>query len=90
MITPVFHRYRPAVLEALLAHGLRPTPHTAPERVRDLLNDLYCYELRALRARLLRREFPKATYAGRVIEVRRRYSLLSIPLAAWTEVPEDP
>jgi len=90
MMTLVFHRYRPAVLEALLAHGLRPTPRTSPERVRDLLNDLYCHELRVLRARLRRGEFPKATYAGRVIEVRRRYPLLSVPLAAWTEVPADP
>jgi hypothetical protein len=90
MMDAVSPRYRAEVLEALAGHGLRPTPATPPARVRDLLNDLYCYELRRLRGRLLRREFPKPTYAARVVDLRRRYPLLSVPLAAWTETPEDP
>jgi hypothetical protein len=82
----VIYRYRPAVLDELLAHGIRPTTTTAPSRARDLLNDLYCYELRGLRDRLRRREFAKVTYAARVVALRERYSLLSIPTDHWADV----
>lgn len=78
-------RYRPEVLEALLAHGVRPTPDTPPARVKDLLNDLYRHELRRLRARLLAGAFPRREYAGLVAGLRRRYPLLSLPLRLWTE-----
>ena len=57
-------RYRPDVLEQLLRHGIRPTEHTRPELVRDFVRDLYKYEIRCLRDRQIRREFPKQDYAG--------------------------
>jgi hypothetical protein len=77
------YAYRDEVIRQLLEHGIRPTSATAPERVRALVNDLYCYELRQLRARLLRQEFPKREYAARVIELRQRYALLSTPIQHW-------
>lgn len=72
------YRYKPAVLELLASHGLRPTPATPPERVHDFVNDLYRYELRRLRDRLLRREIPKTDYYGLVVEVRERYRVLAL------------
>jgi len=82
---PMTYRYRADVLDELATHGIRPRPSTAPSRVRDLLNDLYTFELRALRARLLRGEFPRPTYSTRVIAIRARYPLLSLPVHAWLE-----
>ena len=70
-------RYRADVLEHLLRHGVRPTEHTRPELVRDFVRDLYKYEIRCLRERYLRKEFPKVEYAGRVDELRRRYPVLA-------------
>jgi hypothetical protein len=78
-------RYRPEVVEALARHGVRPRPDTPPALVRAFLNDLYRWELRRLRDRLLAREFPRHEYARRVVELRRRYPLLSRPLEAWIE-----
>ena len=86
-IPAVTFRYRPEVLEALLDHGLAPTPRTDPAFVRLALSGLYRHEIRRLRARLLRQEFPKHEYAGRVDALRRRYVLLKLPVAIWT-LPE--
>ena len=58
------YRYRPEVLQALARHGVAPLDGTPPSRVRDHLNDLYRYEIRALRARLLRGEVAR-TIVGR-------------------------
>lgn len=79
------HRYKPEVLEQLATHGIRPSPATPPEKVHEFLNDLYRFELRRLRDRLLRREIAKPDYYDRVVEVRRRYLLLSRKLWEWTE-----
>jgi hypothetical protein len=82
------YRYRPVVLEELAAHGLRPTPATPPQLVRDYLSDLYRYEIRRLKARLLRGDIPKADYNAHVVALRKQYPLLSVPLALWTESEE--
>jgi len=74
----VTYRYRPEVLEALLVHGVRPTPHTDPQRVRDYVRDLYKYEIRRLRERYLRQEFPKSEYWARVDALRRQYPVLAL------------
>jgi hypothetical protein len=71
------YRYRQDVLDQLARHGLRPKPTTSPERVREFLNDLYRYELRQLRDRLLRREIPKAGYYELVLDMRNKYRLLA-------------
>ena len=71
-------RYRAAVLDQLLVHGIRPTAHTDPQLVRDYDRDLYKYEIRALRERYIRKEFPKLEYAARVDSLRRRYPVLAL------------
>lgn len=82
---PPMLRYRPAVLSELLRHGVRPTDRTPPGVVRAYLNDLYRYELRRLRAELLAGRIPKPEYSSRVIELRQRYPLLSLPAKFWVE-----
>lgn len=75
MADPV--RYRADVLAQLLVHGVRPKGDTRPELVRDFVRDLYKYEIRCLRERYLRKDFPKIEYAGRVDDLRRRYPVLA-------------
>lgn len=77
--------YRPDVLEELARHGLTPAPDTPPERLRDQVSDLYRYEIRGLRDRCRAGEFSTRELPARVIELRKRYVLLSIPTARWTE-----
>ena len=79
------YRYRPEVLEQLLLHGVRPTADTPPDLVHEFVNDLYRYELRRLRDRLVRREIPKAGYYDLVVEVRHRYPLLAMKPWQWVE-----
>lgn len=75
--------YAPEALAILAEHGLRPGPGTQPSVVREALSDLYRYEIRRLKERLLRDEFPKNEYVERVIELRRHYWLLSVPIDRW-------
>lgn len=82
------YRYRAEVLEALAGHGLLPGPHTPPAVLRDAVRELYKYELRRLRDDRLAARFPKADYAGRVVALRRRYRVLSLPLEHWVKPPE--
>ena len=79
------YRYRPEVLEQLLLHGIRPTAGTPPELVFDFVNDLYRYELRRLRAALVNGAIPKTGYYDRVVELRRKYPLVSIKASLWIE-----
>jgi hypothetical protein len=81
----VVYRYTPEVLEELAVHGLSPVPETSPRVLRNAMRDLYKYEIKVLKARLLAGNFPKAEYAGRVIQLRRRYPLLSVPMELWVE-----
>ena len=73
------------MLEALAAHGLRPLADTPLALLREQINDLYRVEIRTLRDRCRTGEFPVNELAARVVELRRRYVLLSIPLAQWIE-----
>ena len=77
------YAYTPEVLEELAGHGLRPGASTPPQMLRDTLRDLYKYEIKVLKTRLLAGEFPRSDYAARVIELRRRYPLLSVPMELW-------
>ena len=79
--------YRPRVLDELSRHGLRPLPHTPPEQLRDVVRDLYRYEIRRLRGDLLAKRFPRPEYAARVVALRERYPLLSVPVELWLERP---
>lgn len=75
--------YRPEVLAELINHGIRPAASTRPELIRRYLNNLYRYEIRRLRDRLLAAEFPKNEYLARVVQLRSRYQLLSLPIQFW-------
>lgn len=81
----MIYRYRPDILEQLASHGVRPLPTTPPERVHEFVNDLYRYELRRLRDRLVRREIPKPDYYDRVVEIRCRYPVLALKPWQWVE-----
>jgi hypothetical protein len=78
-------KYREAVIEELSRHGVRPAADTRPELVREYVNDLYLYEIRTLRARMQAGRIPKNEYAAHVLELRKRYPLLSLPLVHWIE-----
>lgn len=71
------------MLAALAVLGVKPAPTTDPEFVKDYVSQLYRYELRRLRDRLVRGEVAKADYKGLIIGLRPRYWMLSIPAARW-------
>jgi hypothetical protein len=79
---PSFH-YRADVLDQLWLHGVHPGERTPPAVAHELVSDLYRYELRRLRDRLLKKEFPKPEYYGRVVELRKRYWLISMKPEEW-------
>jgi len=79
------YSYRTDVLEALVRHGVTPTAHTRPDVIHEFVSDLYRHELRLLRERLRRNEFPRREYFDRVVELRKRYAIISMPLADWLE-----
>jgi hypothetical protein len=74
---------RPEILDELARHGLRPGPDTSTARLREQINDLYRIEIRALRDRCRAGEFPINDLPKHVVELRRRYILLSIPIENW-------
>lgn len=74
---------KPEVLDALAEHGLRPGPDTPLALLREQINDLYRVEIRALRDQCRAGVFPVKELAPRVVELRRRYLLLSIPTSQW-------
>lgn len=76
-------RFSPQVLAELARHGLRPLDTTTAEQLRDAVRDLYRFEIRRLRSELLAGRIRKPDYAGRVIELRGRYPLLSLPTDLW-------
>jgi len=84
---PVY-RYPPPVLAALSRHGACPLPTTPPAVPRAYVNDLYRFELRRLRNRLLAGEFPRHEFAARVDALRRQYAVLSLPVSQWAEAAE--
>lgn len=81
----MIYRYREDVIELLWQHGVHPRPTTPPDVVHEFVSDLYRYELRRLRDRRVRGEIPKAGYFDRIVELRRRYPLVSLKPHLWTE-----
>ena len=79
------YQYRHEVIEELWRHGVHPKPTTPPRLVHEFVNDLYRFELRRLRDRLVRKEIPRAGYYDRVVELRRRYPLISFRAQSWVE-----
>lgn len=78
------YRYRPVILDALADHGLMPRATTPPSLLRDAINDLYRHEIRTLRDRCRAGAFSTRELPARVVELRKRYLLLSTPLTRWT------
>lgn len=74
----MLYSYRSDVLRELERHGVKPLPHTRPELVREYVRELYKYEIRRLRDRMLAGAFPKGEYAGRVDALRRTYPVLAL------------
>jgi hypothetical protein len=79
------YTYRQQILDELAGHGLIPRPDTPPQSLRDAVRDLYKYEIRRLRDRLIAGEIRKRDYAGHVVALRKRYRVLSNPMALWTD-----
>ena len=77
------YRYRPEVLAELWRHGVQPRDSTPPELVRGFVNDLYRYELRKLRDRLLVGEIPRSAYYDIVVQTRNRYRVLGLKAPQW-------
>ena len=71
------------MLEALAEHGLRPGADTPVALLREQINDLYRFEIRRLRDRCRAGEFTTQSCRARVVELRKRYLLLSIPVERW-------
>lgn len=78
---------KPEILSALADHGLTPRADTRLALLREQINDLYRVEIRKLRDQCRAGEFPTTELAGRVVELRKRYMLLSIPTVQWVAVP---
>ena len=76
--------YHPQILEALASHGVRPTEQTPPALAHEFVSDLYRFELRQLKKQQVAGEIPKERYASHVIDLRRRYLVISVPVARWT------
>ena len=81
------YTYPQEILDELAGHGLMPRPGTPPQLLRDAVRDLYKYEIRRLRDRFLAGGIPKPEYSGHVIELRKRYWILSVPTGMWTDNP---
>jgi len=80
--------YPAELTEALLRFGLAPGPGTPPRFVRDQLSDLYRYEIRTLRSRLLAGEVLKKDYIDHVIALRKKYWPLSLTPDQWEKICE--
>ena len=79
------YQYRSDVLAQLWTHGVHPTPATPPELVHEYVSDLYRFEIRRLRRRLVGGDIPKLGYAERVVELRRKYPLISLKPHQWLD-----
>jgi hypothetical protein len=78
--------YPAELADALLTFGLAPTSATPPTVVRDALNDLYRYEIRRLRQRLLDGDVAREDYVGEVVILRKKYWPLSLQPAHWDAI----
>jgi hypothetical protein len=54
--------------------------------VRAAVDDLYKYELRRLRDRHRAGEVARASFAGEVVSLRKKYWILTLPAGAWERI----
>lgn len=78
--------YPDELAHALLAFGLKPVPATPPLLVRGALNELYRFEIRRLRQRLLDGHVARAHYVEEVIVLRKKYWPLALQPMHWEEI----
>ncbi len=78
--------YPPELLEVLATFGLKPAPTTPPPVVRAALNDLYRFEIRRLRQRMVDGKVEKARYSDEVIRLRKRYWPLALQPKDWEAI----
>jgi len=83
-----FH-YPPELFDALQSLGLAPKATTPPAFARGAIDELYKYELRRLRNRLRAAEVERANYLDLVIGLRKKYWMLTLPLAAWERICQE-
>jgi hypothetical protein len=85
-------QYQPEVLAQLVTHGIRPLPRTRPALVFRYVGELYRYELRRLKRLRAQGRIPASAYRDRVVDLRRQYPLVSVPVKYWTVpgTPPDP
>lgn len=84
------YQYRPDVLAQLWQHGVQPRETTPPDLVRGFVTDLYRYELRKLRDRLLVGAVARTAYYDLVVQTRNRYRVLALKSPQWLVRQELP
>jgi hypothetical protein len=78
--------YPPELVAGLNRVGVSHSADVSPAMAREAADDLYKEELRALRARLLAGEFDRARYVELIIELRKKFWILTLPLSAWERI----
>ncbi len=73
------------MLEALAGLGLAPRDDTPAELLREQLNGLYRFELRRLRDNHRAGRITKADYIPHVLELRKKYWMLSVRVDKWKD-----
>jgi hypothetical protein len=85
--------YRPEILERLRAFAIFPRVHTDPVMVRDFIKALHTMEIRTIRVEQQKAErrgdrSTRNAYREKVIALREKYEILSIPANWWIEVKD--
>jgi hypothetical protein len=78
--------YPAELLDALGPLGLAPTGKTPPALAREAADDLYRYELRRLRDALRAGYVTRSSFLDRVITLRKKYWVLTLPLDVWIRI----
>jgi hypothetical protein len=78
--------YPPELFGALQALGFAPSTDTPPAVTREAVDDLYRYELRRIRDRHKAGAVDRPEYLTQVIALRKKYWMLTLPLAAWERI----
>jgi len=78
--------YPPELREALASLGFAPRSDTPPAFVREAADELYKYELRRLRDRHRAGDAAKTELMDAVVQLRKKYWVLTLPLAAWEKI----
>ena len=80
------YSYPPELVEGLALVGVSCSPDVSPAVTREMADDLYKDALRALRARLIAGEFERPRYVELIIELRKKFWVLTLPLSAWEKI----